>query len=489
MSHQSKSGAQDNAAADRRVAASPGLMVHARRGAPGAARGGPVELRHELEARYDATLRAELAAPETRPLPDDFPVPRLPAALRESIATAAEMADASALADFYCDRMPRLLVEQILRGEDRARRLLWMELDPGRTPRFVAALRGLADALASQGLRAAPPVDPGRTPTSAARMASRTRLGSGLPLVGAYPAEREAIGRDLASGADAHAVFDLRLSGNLAHEICHGPLRADDGPAAPWLIIESAALHLGSIAFRRHVFPEVAGEAIPGVAPFVLVGEALARLFGRRALWRIALGERIDLAFGPAAGATLTVAGWQEWLRRRDPPFARDAAEGTAWVKLADAARGPSPLAPQLERAASLPPLRAARELPDLLRAAEALPWADLPWWREEPMDADATMARSAMAAMSCVDVLEGTFQTHPHRPARLHLDADACLLTRDRDPRGVGPGEPARWIVPPPLCRRLTRRGLRRCSVDGSAQRELLDHILEGAPWTSSPS
>ena len=117
-------------------------------------------------------------------------------------------------------------------------------------------------------------------------MASRTRLGSGLPLVGAYPAEREAIGRDLASGADAHAVFDLRLSGNLAHEICHGPLRAGDGPAAPWLIIESAALHLGSIAFRRHVFPEVAGEAIPGVAPFVLVGEALARLFGRRALWR-----------------------------------------------------------------------------------------------------------------------------------------------------------------------------------------------------------
>ena len=114
-------------------------------------------------------------------------------AYAESIATAAEMADASPLADFYCDRMPRLLVEQILRGEDRARRLLWMELDPGRTPRFVAALRGLADALASQGLRAAPPVDPGRTPTSAARMASRTRLGSGLPLVSAYPAEPEAM--------------------------------------------------------------------------------------------------------------------------------------------------------------------------------------------------------------------------------------------------------------------------------------------------------
>jgi len=70
----------------------------------------PVNLRDELEARYDANLRAGMSVPGTRPLPEGFPVPRLPAALRESIVAAAELADPSALADFYCERMPRMLV-------------------------------------------------------------------------------------------------------------------------------------------------------------------------------------------------------------------------------------------------------------------------------------------------------------------------------------------------------------------------------------------
>ena len=451
-----------------------------------------MNLRDELEARYDATLRAGMSAPGTRPLREGFPVPRLPAALRESIVAAAELADPSALEDFYCERMPRMLVEQILRGEDRAGPLLWTEIDPERTPRLREALRGIRDACKPEGLRAGLLENPSALlegPTCAARLASGTQLGSGLPMVGAYPAERAVIDSDLASGADPQAVLDLRLSGNLVHEICHGPPRPCEGPPAPWLLVEAAALHLGATAFPRHALPDVPGEAIPGVAPFVLVGEALARLFGRAALWRLASGASIDELFGPAAGRSLTAAGWQEWLRRREAPFARDATAAVGWVKLADAARGKSPLSPEIERAAALDPLRAARDLPDLLRAAEALPWPELPWWHEDPTEADAAMARSAVAAMFHIDVLEGSFQTHPYHPARIHLDVEACLLARDRDPHGAGPGEPAVWIVPPPLCRRLRERGFASCSVEGSAHGELLAQILEAGSWTSSRS
>ena len=445
-----------------------------------------MDLGEQLERRYDATLCAELAVSGTRPIPDGFPRPQLPAALRDSIVAAAALADPSALADFYCERMPRMLVEQVLRGDDPGRRLLWTEIDPERTWRLRVALGSLADALAAEEVRA-PALPDARDlhRTCAARLAAGTLLGSGLPLIGAYPAEREVIARDLARGEDPQEVLDLRLSGNLVHEICHGPRRAPAGPPAPWMLLEAAAIHLGATAFSRHVFPRIPGEAVPGVALFVLVGEAMARLFGRSPLWRLASGESIGSAFGENAGRVLTAAGWQDFLRRPEPPFARDASQFAAWVKLADATRGTSPLAPLIARAASLPPLRAARELPDLLLAADAVPWTELPWWREEPTDADVRMARSAVAATFCIDVLEPTFQTHPHRPARLDLDVEGCLLSRDRDSRGVGVGEPARWIVPPPLCRRLRERGWGRCPVEGSAHAELLSSILEATAWT----
>jgi hypothetical protein len=442
----------------------------------------------ELQERYDSTLRAELAAPGTRPLPDGFPRPRLPAVLRQSIVAASELADPGQLADFYCERMPRMLVDQILRGDDKGSRLLWMEIDPGRTPRLTAALRGIASSLHAEGLPPLPGLrDLLERRTCAARLAAGTLLGSGLPLVNAYPAHREAFAQELEAGADPQELLDWRLSGNLAHEICHGPRR--DRRPAPWLVLEAAAIHLGATAFPRHVVPRIAGEAVPGLALFAVVGEALARLFGRKALWRLCLGESIEDALGDRPGRILTAAGWQEWMLKPEPPFARDASRFVPWVKLADATRGPSPMAPLIDRAASLDPARSARELPDLLQAAEAVPWPELPWWHEDPTGADAHMARAAVAGMFSVDVLEGTFQTHPHRPGRLHLDAEDCLLWRDRDPRGVGAGEPARWIVPPPLCRRLRERGWRRSSIDGPAHEELLDAILELRTWTSSPS
>jgi len=433
-----------------------------------------------LEKRYEATLRAELARPGTRALPEDFPTPRLPPILRETIAAAAGLADVSPLADFYCERMPRMLVDQLLRGDDAGRALLWMPIDGERTPRLRAGLGGVWDALATEGLKPWTPRDPLATRPSAAALASRTLLGSGLPMVGAYPAERAALSRDVEAAGEAHAHLDLRLSGNLVHEVCHGPERECAEPPAPWILLEAAALHLGATAFPRHVHPEVAGESIPGVAPFVLLGSAMARLFGRPALWSLAGGARLESAFGVRAGRALAVAGWQEWLRQAEPPFARDAARAADWIKLADAARASSPLAPLIDRAARLDPLDGARDLPHLLDAANGTAWADLPWWNEEVAPADLDLAQSGIRAMFHVDVLAGTFQTHPHTPSRLRLDAEACLLTRDRAAAGVGPGEPPCCVAPPPLCRRLAMSGAARLTA--RTGREMLSFLLEVA-------
>jgi len=439
-----------------------------------------LDLGENLEARYGATLRAELARPGTRALPEDFPTPRLPPVLRETIAAAAALADVSALADFYCERMPRMLVDQLLRADDAARDLLWMPIDGERTPRLRAGLSGTWAGLAVEGLRTPGQRDPLVSRPSVATLASGTLLGSGLPMVGAYPAEREALARELEAGADAHERLDLRLSGNLVHEVCHGPRRECAEAPGPWILLEAAALHLGATAFARHVHPEVAGESIPGVAPFVLLGGALARLFGRHALWSLTGGTGIESAFGVRGGRALAVAGWQEWLRRTEPPFARDASRAVDWIKLADAARGESPLSPLIERAARLDPLVGAGDFPDLLDAAGELAWPDLPWRNEDVAPADLELARNAIRARFQVDVLAGPFQTHPHTPSRLHLDPIACLLTRDRAPGGVGPGEPPRWIVPPPLCRRLARSGAARLSARSG--REMLACILEVA-------
>jgi hypothetical protein len=442
-----------------------------------------VERWGDLDARYEAALADELARPGTRSLPADFPRPRLPPALRESIRAAASLADATPLVDFYCDRMPRMLVDQLLRDDGPAADLLWMPIDADRAPRLRSATRALGRALVTAGARPEAPTDPLARRPSAAALAARTLLGSGLPMVGAYPAERALLDAELKSGADRHDRLDLRLSGNLVHEMCHGERRRDClRPPAPWPVVEAAAAHLGATAFSRHVHPEVPGEAVPALAPFVMIGDAFARLFGTRALWSLTVGESMDAAFGERVGCALTVAGWQDWLRRREPPFARDAARAVAWVKLADAARAMSLLSTLPDRARNLEPLSRVRDLPDLLDVAAGVPWRELPWWNEEPTSADAAMARRSVRAMFQIDVLAPTFQTHPYHPAALHLDTDSCLLTRERAERGVGPAEPPAWIVPPPFCRRLARAGVRRLSVGGGESRALLSRLLEGA-------
>jgi hypothetical protein len=392
-------------------------------------------MRDELERRFDQTVRAELAAPGTRE--PRFPL-RLPPSLRETLVAIGPHEGAAA---WYCERMPRLLVDQTLRGEDPARRLLWRPLRG--EGRLFEALQGLERTLAEEQLQfstltgAASPEQLLESRPTAAALAAPTLLGSGLPLLGAWPAERDLIGAELPL-RDADEVLDLRLSGGLLHELCHGQQRELSEPPPPWMVLEAAALYLGSVAFPRHVFPDVPGEAVPGVSLFVLLGQCLARLFGRRQLLRVVVeAAPLREAFGERARAALEAAARRDWEARREVPFARDALRALDWVRIADETR--------------------------------EVPWAD-----EPVTPADLDIAQSAVRALFQVNVMAPTFQTHPCEVQRLVLDVHRCVLSRPPRPDGVF-GEPAFWIFPPPMCRRLRERGASAVAVEGARRRDAL--------------
>lgn len=388
-----------------------------------------------FDERFDATVRGELARTATRRPP--FPL-RLPPALRE---TMVAMDAGERVAKYYCETMPAMLVDQML-GDDRACRLLRRPLDLPRLPRLSAALDGLFRVVDGRKLTGfSTPAELIAARPTAAALAASTLLGSGLPLVGAWPAERALIDGD---PLDDDAVFDLRLSGGLMHEICHGLSRPLDRPPPPWMVLEAAALLLGSLAFPRHVFPEVPGEAVPGVSLFVLLGQCLARLFGEKNFF-LFLTEAAPMSevLGPVAAEALERAARDEWARRPEVPFARDALAAPAWVKVADAAR-------------------AGR----VIRLADDVPFGELPWWHEDPIDEDYEIARIAVRAVRQVNVLAPTYQTNPCDAPVLTLDTRTCLLERPRHRAGVF-GEPAFWIVPPPICRRLRERGIERMQLE----------------------
>jgi hypothetical protein len=393
-----------------------------------------------LDARF-----AETVAGAARPA--GWPPFALPGSIAATLEEAARReACPPPVVDYYTRRMPAMLVEQQTPA-DETRARLWREL--GKAPRLRAALEGLYRALAEEGIDArrflgahsAGELLAARP--SVAALYARTMFGSGLPLLGAWPAERELLAREL----DDEDSIDRRLSGNLVHELCHGPAAAHAERPTPWMIAEAAALTLGARAFARHLFPEEPGEAVPGVSLFVCLGSALRRRFP--GFLRILDGAPLSERVGEAAARALEAAAWQDWLARREPPFARDALSAMAWIKLAEA-----PLSGE-----------------DLLARAAATPWSELSWWRESNFSLEEV--EEAVGALFQVNRMAPTFQTHPDElpGGRLWLDVAACTLSAERRSDGVF-AEPAWWLVPPPMARRLWERGARRLRVDG-ARRE----------------
>jgi hypothetical protein len=94
---------------------------------------------HRLDERFQRTVDEELARPATSPPLFEL---RLPEPIKETIV---ELGEAENAARFYCERMPRMLIEQTLRGDDPARALLHRPIDLHKTPRLRAALEKLDD--------------------------------------------------------------------------------------------------------------------------------------------------------------------------------------------------------------------------------------------------------------------------------------------------------------------------------------------------------
>lgn len=414
-------------------------------------------MRAQLEGRFAATVRGAAR-------PDGWPPFALPPAIRETMVAAAER---GALLDgvvaHYCERMPSLLIEQS-RPDDAARGLLHRPLATARLPKLRAALDGLYAALGGAGLDAAafvgapsPPSLLAARPTLGALYA-HTLFGSGLPLIGLYPTDRGPLVEELARG-DADAILDRALSCHIVHELCHGRSRSCERAPAPWIVAEAAAAHLGASARAAHLFPDEPGEALRGVARFVLLGDALARRFGAGDLWRVATGAPTAALFGERVAAALDEAAWQSWQARPEAPFARDASDALDWIKLVELARG---------RDFALD----CRHGPSLLARAAAVPWRALPWWRDEPGDGDRSLSPRAVAALFQVNAMAPAFVTRPSEPpgARLLLDVEAATLSAERRADGVF-DEPATWLWPPPLARRLDERGARRVRIEGATR------------------
>lgn len=400
-------------------------------------------MRARLEAAFDGSVAEALAGRDARGW--RF---AMPPAIRETLIAAAGRGAAPERAvEYYTSRMPRLLVSQLVADEPAAR-LLWRPL--GEVPRLRAALAALCAIVRDAGLDPETMFGDAPRGTTVAEIFRPTFFASGMPLLGAFPIERQVIDADLAAGCDPDAVIDLRLSGNLVHEVCHGSWREQAGPPPPWMLLEAAALHLGMTARPEHFFPEVPAEAVPGVSLFGLAGQGLARVLGRRALWSLIAGVSLEDAVG-AAAAPLADAGWEAWIARQEPPFVNDALDAETWIKVADAARAGRCLS---------------------LASAEGLPWSELPWSAQEPDAGDVEMVATGVRALFQVNVLAPNFQTHPSPPpgGRLELDTESCRIAAAPRPDGVF-AEPARWLYPPNLARALRRRGARRVIVDGATR------------------
>lgn len=427
----------------------------------------PDDMRAELATRFAATT-------------GNLPL-WLPPALRESIVMAGllDRQLPEVVTEHYTARLPAERAAQLdERLPNAALALLRRRLALARLPRLHEALEGVHVALREAGLDPArlfgvsdssPETLVSARPTLAALYAP-TLFASGVPMLGAYRHQLAMLTEELEAGCDADALLDLRFSGHIVHELCHGMQYATAVPPPPWMVVESAVVELCRVAREAHVIPEEPGEAIACVGLFAVLGGGLARRFGRRALWRI-LSEphAFASAFGPRAAAVLGVAGWQEWMRRRTPPFARDALEAVAWVKLADACLATPGTLSALDRATELDPLVAARELPDLLHAAGAIPWPALPWWSEVPDPRDDALVHTGVRSLFTMHRFARTFETVPSELAdgRVVVEVERCELRATARPAGVFV-EPACALFPPPLARRLHARGARRIIAEG---------------------
>jgi hypothetical protein len=425
----------------------------------------------DLKLRFDAAVGSLLATPGTRAAPTTWRF-RLPPPVAATLVAIGECEGAldERATRYYCDEQPAARIDQLLRADVS---LLWRPLVLDRLPRLAEALHGVVRVLERLGLDplgllfgdAAASVGaggPSRVPEALvamrpciAELQAHALFGGGAPVLGASAGERSRLAAEAARDADA--TLDLRLSGFVVHELCHGVPR-DDAPTvglpAPWALLEAAALHLGCAARPAHMFPEERGEALPAVAGFVQIGEAFARTFGAAALYRLSLGTSLAQAIGERAADELCRAGLDDWRCARTAPFVVHALDAPAWVRRIDDAAGGT--------------------------------------WREgAPTDHDVAMLDLAVRAMFHHHCAEPALVAVPSDPPEERVFVDPLAATLSALPRADGCfAEPATWLFPPPLARRLVERGARRVVLEGATRARRADvvHALEDLVTSDRP-
>ncbi len=398
-----------------------------------------------LRERFAAQIVASLALAGSPSLPAVWHA-ALPSAI--ALGLAATAAPSAALLEHYLERMPERLVAQWTALPTPLAALVYGPV-PGT--RLLSCLATMARLLDEAGLSfgahlgAATPTALLTMRPSIAALYFESFFGGALPLLGLSDADRAPLLCALDGGTTPAALFEHHLLGTLMHELCHGA-RHDVTAAPLFLLTEAAAIHLGGTIEPRHVFAEVAGEAVPAAARYFLLGLGLERLLGRGALWAVANGTAPHDAWPPAVADAVARIAADEATRRPDDLFAADASRLLDWLRVVDLARADAP----------------SSSIPATLDEAAAIPIEALPWAHEAIDAVDWRLLDASIDLLFCKTILGPAIATVPDEipDGVVELDARRGELRCAPRPDGVF-GEPACGIVPPPIAARLLARGI----------------------------
>jgi hypothetical protein len=330
-----------------------------------------------------------------------------------------------------------------------------------RMPRLGRALDSLFESVAEAGLScaaclgAATPraLVEGRT---LAEVYAGCHFGGSMPMLYAYPADLAA-----AAGRDPLEFIDARLVGPLVHELSH--FHAGD-PPAPANVHEGLAAFIGAGAWPAQVCPGPGEEdAIPGAAYFAALGGWIARAIGGREALRVQAGA-LDLreALGARCAEALRLYGFLPFLESGAPHLLADAFHPARWWKLIDLHRDTA-LAADFHRRLVDPLLAggAPREQ-EWNDALDAMPWRELPAFRDPPRAADDGLAALAEAGLRARATRNGSsFSVACATPdGPVLLDLVACEL-RAPWPGPDALGAPPVFPYPPGLCAARSGAGL----------------------------
>lgn len=357
---------------------------------------------------------------------------------------------ADALLEHHLDLIPGLLLQQQA-SRDAAVRRVWDEPTTLATwPTLGPALGRLAAWLDRAGVpREACPALPRaleETPQAQGRdLYPHTCFGRSLPMLLLYGARPALIAAQ--AGADPAPVWDRWLAGAWLHELGHMGRRRD--ALFPYLD-EAIAGYLGLRLLPDAVLaPPARPSPLAGWMPFVLVGQALARLWGEDALLRAQAGVvSWEATLGAEVCAALERRWWQEHRALLQISLHPDTARPARWMRLLEL--GALGALPDDDDPLDEPPPRLLAERPDLHPGESAL-------------EAEAVaLALGAAALETRADAAGALASLQPGAWLRLDLR------------RGIVAGPGGEAPLPPRVVGRLRRGAPVEAAVTLPADRDL---------------